>query len=262
MVDESTQAAPSGGNATPEHAAAPDRSQADRTRGHSPARDAREEQAPPQERMIRVGETEFTERAVKDAVAYRAEQELRKQTLPQSPSGYEIKLPADFKTPEGVRFEFDKNDPGLARFQQLAHARGMDQQTFSDALGVYAANKIAEQQRLAPARAAELSKLGSAAEARIGAVETWLKARIGAKANLIAAQLRNFPVASMVEGFEEIMGQFSRQGGADFDQRGRSEQERPSGKIPGYENMSFTQKRVAQMTMPSGTARGQRTTER
>ena len=151
-----------------------------------------------------------------------------------------------------MRFEFDKNDPGLARFQQLAHARGMDQQTFSDALGVYAANKIAEQQRLAPARAAELSKLGSAAEARIGAVETWLKARIGAKANLIAAQIRNFPVASMVEGFEEIMRQFCRQGGADFTQQGRSEQERPSGKIPGYENMSFTQRRVAQMTSHPG----------
>jgi hypothetical protein len=253
MSEENTGAAPSGGNATPKPAAAAadgttaDRSQAEnpRARGYSP-RDAREQPEAVIEPRVKINDVEYSESQVRDALAFKSEQEVRKQTLPQSPSGYEIKLPADFKTPEGVRFEFDKNDPGLARFQQLAHARGMDQQTFSDALGVYAANKIAEQQRLAPARAAELSKLGSAAEARIGAVETWLKARIGTKANLIGAQLRNFPVASMVEGFEEIMQQFSRQGGADFTQQGRSEPERPTGKIPGYENMSFTQRRVAQ----------------
>jgi hypothetical protein len=270
MVDESTQAAPSGGNATPQPAAAAadgttaDRSQAEnpRTRGYSPARDAREQPEAVIEPRVKINDVEYSESQVRDALAFKSEQDVRKQTLPQSPNGYKIELPADFKVPEGVRFEFDKNDPGLARFQQLAHARGMDQQTFSDALGVYAANKIAEQQRLVPARAAELSKLGSAAEARIGAVETWLKARIGTKANLIGAQLRNFPVASMVEGFEEIMQQFSRQGGADFDQRGRAPEEKPTGKIPGYENMSFTQKRVAQMGQMSSAKRGQSGTER
>jgi hypothetical protein len=89
-----------------------------------------------------------------------------------------------------------------------------------------------------------------------------LKARIGTKANLIAAQLRNYPVASMVEGFEEIMSAFTRQGGADFDQRGRAQEEKPTGKIPGYENMSFAQKRVAQMGQQFGAKRGQSGTER
>jgi hypothetical protein len=126
MSEENTGAAPSGGNATPKTAAAApaegataDRSQAEnpRAREFSPARDGREQQqTAPQERMIRVGESDFTEKQVTDALAFRAEQDVRKQTLPPSPDKYEIKLPADFKAPEGVRFEFDKNDPGLARF--------------------------------------------------------------------------------------------------------------------------------------------------
>jgi hypothetical protein len=221
----------------------------------------REQQAAPQERMVRVRDSDHSEQAVADALAHKAEQDVRKQSLPQSPDKYEVKLPPNFKAPEGVKFEFDMNDPGLARFRELAHARGMDQQTFSDALGIYAANKISEQERLAPARAAELSKLGSAAENRIGAVETWLKARVGNKADGLVAQMRQFPVAAMVETFEGIMDQFSRQGGVDFDQRGRVQEERPTGKIPGYENMTFAQKRVAQMGQQFGAKRGQGRTE-
>lgn len=60
------------------------------------------------------------------------------------------------------------------------------------------------------------------------------------------AQMKAYPVAAMVETFEGLMQQFSNQGGADFTQQGRSEQEQPAGKIPGYDNMSFTQRRVAQ----------------
>jgi hypothetical protein len=263
MSEENTGAAPSGGgDLHPGAPAAVDRSQADRTRGHSPARDAREQTPASQERMVRIGETDFTEKQITDSLAAHAEQSVRKQSLPPSPDKYEIKLPADFKPPEGVKFEFDMNDPGLARFQQLAHARGMDQETFSDALGIYAANKISEQQQLGPARAAEMSKLGSAGENRIGAIETWLKARVGTKADLMVAQLRAYPVASMVEAFEGLMQQFSNQGGADFDQRGRSEQEQPTGKIAGYENMSFAQKRVAQMGQQFGAPRGQSGNER
>jgi hypothetical protein len=173
-----------------------------RTRGHSPALDAREQQQDTAiESKVKFGDgTEYTESQVRDALAHQAEQAVRKQTLPQSPDGYEVKLPAGFKAPEGVRFEFDMNDPGLAQFRQLAHARGMDQQTFSDALGVYAANKIGENQKLHTARAAELGKLGSAANQRIDAIETWLKSRIGAKAGLFVGQMRNYPVAAGVRG--------------------------------------------------------------
>jgi hypothetical protein len=248
MSEENTGAAPGGGDLHPAAGAAAQRTHAEnpRVRGHSPARDSREQQAPQEERMVKVRDSDHSEQAVVDALAFKAEQDVRKQSLPPSPDKYEVKLPPSFKAPEGVKFEFDMNDPALKNFREMAHARGMDQETFSDALGIYAANKISEQQRLAPARAAELSKLGSAAENRINSVETWLKARVGNKADLIVSQMRAYPVAAMVETFETLMRDFSNQGGADFTQHGRSEQERPTGKIAGYENMTFAQKRAAQ----------------
>jgi hypothetical protein len=180
-----------------------------------------------------------------DALKFHAEQQIRKSSLPAAAADYKVELPADFKPPEGVSFEFDKNSAELQNFQKLAHARGLDQQTFSEALGIYAANRIGEQQTLAVARNAEMQKLESAGANRISAVETWLKSQVGARANLIVAQLKNFPVAGMVEMFEHLARNASSQGGADYSQSGR-QQEDNTGKIQNYENLSYAQKRAAQ----------------
>lgn len=235
----------------------------DRTRGHSPAMDQRRaaQQGPgassgdgsgqgqgdgsgtPQ--TVKIGDAEFSHEDVANALKFKSEQDIRKSGLPPTADGYKIELPADFQAPQGVRFEFDPNSADLKRARELAHARGVDQETFSDMLGVYAANKIAEQQTLGVARNAEMQKLGSAGPNRIAAVEMWLKSQVGGKANLIVAQLKNFPVAGMVEMFEQLARNASNQGGADYSQSGR-QQEDNTGKIPGYENMSFAQKRAAQ----------------
>ncbi len=182
---------------------------------------------------------------VSDLAAFKAEQDIRRNSLPTAPDKYEIKLPPDFQAPQGVQFQFDQNSPELKRAREIAHTRGVDQETFSDMLGVFAATKIAEQQNLAVARNAELAKLGSAAPQRIGAIETWLKARVGQKADLIIAQMRNYPVASMVEAFEDIVRLFSHQGGADYSQSGRAQPDN-NGKIEGYDTMTFEQRRLAQ----------------
>ena len=262
MADENSNAAAGGDQHSASNNAASnpgqpgvDRQQADnpRTRGHSPSRDLREQQQDTAiESKVKFGDgTEYTESQVRDALAHQAEQAVRKQALPQSPDGYEVKLPADFRAPEGVKFEFDMRDPALAQFRALAHARGMDQQTFSDALGVYAANKIAENQNLHKARAAELGKLGSAANSRIDAIETWLKSRIGAKAGLFVAQMRNYPVAAMVEGFEDIIRGVSNQGGVDFSQSGRAQQEQKP-QVPAFDGTNFAQVRAAQDNLNAG----------
>jgi hypothetical protein len=226
-----------------------DRQMADnpRTRGHSPARDAREQQQDTViESKVKFGDgTEYSESQVRDALAHQAEQEVRKRSLPPSPDKYEIKNTPNFKPPEGFKFEWDMNDPGIKAAREIAHARGLDQETFSSLLDVYAANKIGESQKLGTARAAELGKLGSAANQRIDAIETWLKSRIGAKAGLFVGQLRNFPVAAMVEGFEEIIRGASNQGGADFSQSGRQQQE-PAPKVPAFDGTNFGQVRAAQ----------------
>lgn len=174
-----------------------------------------------------------------------AEASIRKNSLPQSADKYEVKLPGDFKAPQGVNFEFSKDDPLLARARELAHQRGLSQEEFSDFLGVYAASKIGEGQQLQVARDAQKALLGSAADNRIAAVETWLKARVGNKAEGIVAQLKNFPVAAYVEAFEEIARQFSHQGGAGYSQSGRTDPE-PAPTIPAFDGTNFTQVRAAQ----------------
>lgn len=230
----------------------------DRSHGHSPAMEARAQQVEqPGANKVRVLGAEHDEQHVADALTAWSEAQVRKQGLPQSPDGYEIKLPADWKAPAGVQFEFDKSDGLLARARELAHARGIDQDTFSDMLGIYAANKIAEATQINTARTAELQKLGSASDQRLGMVETWLKAMTGSKATPIIAQLKAYPHAGMIEMFEGLISRFSNQGGVGFSQSHRNN-EQPEGRIAGYEGMSFAQRRVAQMSRNPAAPRGGR----
>jgi hypothetical protein len=206
----------------------------------------RQQQAAAAPDKITIDGAEWSHEQIKPALARQVESDARKAALPQSPEKYDIKLPPDFKPPEGVRFELDPKSPELARFKQLAHARGVDQETFSDMLGVYAATKIGEQQQLAVARNAELAKLGSAANARIDAIDTWLKARVGAKGNLIVAQMRNYPVAAMIDMFEDIMRGYSNRGSAPYSQSHRHAEE-PQPQIPTMQGgATYAQVRAAQ----------------
>jgi hypothetical protein len=180
-----------------------------------------------------------------DLSAFRAEQDVRKAAIPQSSDKYEATLPADFKAPEGMQFQLNADDPALKQFREIAHKRGLDQETFSEALGAFAAVKIAEHQQITTARDAEMAKLGTAGQTRIDNIETWLKAKVGDKAAVLIGTLKQFPVAANVEAIEGIMRAFSAQGSGNYTQGGR-EGEADKGKIAGYESMSFEQRRHAQ----------------
>jgi hypothetical protein len=233
------------------------------TRGHSPARDAREaaaarqpgaEQSSDQQQpgsqppaggeKIKIGDVEISPDEFKKVMQFKGEQDARKLTLPTSAEGYELKVPADFKPPGDVKFEFNKDDPVLANARKLALARGMDQGTFSDFLGVYAAERISEAVKINTARNAEIAKLGTMAPQRIDAIRTWAHGTLGS--DLGGAIDQMLCTSKQVEAFEGIMNRFSRQGGTQFSQ-GHREGEPPKGTIPGYANMSFEQKRAAQM---------------
>lgn len=175
-----------------------------------------------------------------------AERVAREQAIPAAPDKYEIKLPDGFKPPEGMQFEFKIDDPAMIEARAAAHEMKLDQSGFSRLLGIYAANKLGELQATNTARDAEMAKLGSTAPQRLEAVETWLKAKVGDKANVLVATMKQYPVASTVEAMEGIMRAFSSQGGAGVTQSGR-EGEQDAGKIAGYENMNFVQRRAAQM---------------
>ena len=218
-----------------------------RAEGYSPAQQARQQQpSAPGERKVSIAGKEYAEQSVADILADHAQREIVKAGLPGSPDKYEIKLPEGFKPPEGMAFEFKADDPALIEARKAAHELKLDQAGFSRMLGIYAANKLAENQAVTAGRQAEMDKLGATGPQRLEAVETWLKAKVGDKASTIISTLKQYPVAANVETFEALMRAFSSQGGAGVTQTGREGQE-DAGKIAGYENMNFVQRRTAQM---------------
>lgn len=154
-----------------------------------------------------------------DKTAKLAVEESRRLTLPTEPAGYKIELPADFKAPEGVTFEFRADDPLLAQAQQLAHAKGIDQETFSQMLGLYAGAQVQDQSVITAAKTAEIGKLGVNGPARVDAVTTWLKSVGGADAEILVKTLDFAPVAATVVAFENMMRKFA--GGGGFTQQHR-----------------------------------------
>jgi hypothetical protein len=140
--------------------------------------------------------------------------------------------------PAGQKFEFDPNAPELIQARAMAHAKGWTQQDFSDALGVFAAAKVGEEAQIASARAAEVAKLGATGPTRIDAVTQWMDAQgLGAlKSTMVTA--------AQVQAWEAHITRLSSQGTMPFSQQHRTAPE--DGKIPGYENMNFEQRRHAQ----------------
>jgi hypothetical protein len=98
-------------------------------------------------------------------------------------------------------------------------------------------------------RQRNLDALGAAGPQRIDAVATWLLARGAgdADAKAVAGFIKQFPSAPLVRIFERLARQFSNQGGADFSQSHRETHTQEAGKIPNFENLSFTQRRAYQV---------------
>lgn len=178
---------------------------------------------------IRIGDAEFETSAVQEALAAKAAETSRKLTLPQAPDGYKAELPADFKLPEGVSFEFNVDDPLLAQGRQLMHdidnGRLSGQEAFSKMLALHAATQVESQATISAARNSEIEKLGVNGPARVDAVTNWLKAVGGNDAETLIKVMDYAPVAGTVMAFENLMRKFSSQGAGGFSQRHR---ERPN----------------------------------
>jgi hypothetical protein len=96
-------------------------------------RDARQAaQTPPADRRVKVGDGEFSHHELSDAMAAKAEADIRKNTLPKSEAEYLARNSQDFKLPEGVRFEFDEKDPMLAQARKVTLKHGMSQKRFQN----------------------------------------------------------------------------------------------------------------------------------
>lgn len=187
--------------------------------------------------------------------AYKAEQDVRRNTLPAEPKAYEPKLSADFKAPEGVNFELDAADPLMAQAQQLAHdwdsGKISGQAAFSKLLDLHAAGQVGQAQMLKAGHDAEIAKLGPAGPARVDAVRTWIAAKLGGD-DAVKAIMPSIVLASQVEVWERVVKAFSSQGAGPFNAGGREPSAASNGAIPGYANMTFEQRRAAQEAQRGG----------
>jgi hypothetical protein len=236
-----------------------------RARGHSPARDHREatatqatgQDAPPANpsedpqapqadgTKFKVGKFEVSEGDLAAMMDRQAQEDLRAATRPASPEAYEAKLPADLKLPGGQSFTFNQNDPSLVAARNLAHSKGWSQQDFSEALGIFASHIAGEQAALAERSAAEVAKAGVNAPQRVDAVTRWITAEVGeADAKPIRATI---VTDAHLRFYERLMNKITSQGAASFSQSHRVPPETAG--IPGFDKMSFEQKRQAQDTL-------------
>jgi hypothetical protein len=233
--------------------------------GHSPKRDQMEEaaartpgegmqgeapsgeqSAPPaaQGEKIKVGKFEVSESEVSEMLTRQAVEDQRKTQVPASPIDYKL----EFKDalPAGVDFRFDESDPGSAATldaaRQWSHAKGLSQPEFAELLAMYANGKVAEQTVINRAAAAEREKLGALGGQRVDALTKWIRGEAGdANAKIIVAGMA---CAAQVEFMEKVMTRLTNQGAASFSQSHRAAPD--ADKIPGYETMSFEQRRFAQ----------------
>lgn len=176
---------------------------------------------------------------------FKAAEDVRRGSLPQKADDYKLELPADFKPPAGIDYKLDAANPALGQLKAVALKHGMSQAAVSELLGVYAGNEVGTQAAIASARAAEVAKLGTTAPARVDGVINWLTGMDASPDKGDAKALAGMLVtARHVEAFERIINRLTSQGTAGFSQSHRVAPDTKA--IPGFENMSFEQKRHAQ----------------
>lgn len=231
-----------------------------RATGHSPARDQREAaaahagepdpaapapaaDAPPADtQKFKVGKFETSEAELAAMLDRQAQDDLRKANIPPTPNDYKLEIAPNTTLPGNVEFKFDGNDPGLIAAKAWAHGKGLDQSAFSEMLTLYASHVAQQQTAMAELSRAEIAKAGVNAPQRSDAIQKWIRGEMGdADAKPIIATM---VTDAHLRFFEKMQQRITTQGGASFSQQHRVPPD--AGGIPGYENMSFEQRRYAQ----------------
>jgi hypothetical protein len=217
----------------------------DQARGETPPQPAADQQQPPAAETgpkVKVGKFEVSETELAAMMDRQSQEDLRAATRPASAEAYEARLPADLKLPGGQEYKFDVNDPSLIAARNLAHAKGWSQSDFSEALGIFASHIAGQEAQLAERSRAEIEKAGVNAPQRVAIVGRWITAEVGeADARPIRATIIT---DAHLRFYEKLMNKISSQGAASFSQSHRVPPD--DNKIPGYDKMSFEQRRLAQ----------------
>jgi hypothetical protein len=210
----------------------------------APATDQQQAPAAADGDKIKVGKYETTEGELGAMLERQSLEDLRKATVPSTPADYKLELPENLKLPGDQQFRFDEagNKAAFDAARAWAHNKGMSQTDFAEMLGLYASQEAQQQAALAERSRQEIAKVGINGPQRVDAVGKWITGMVGeADARPIRATL---VTDSHLRFYEKIMTQLTNQGGASFSQSHRAPPD--NAKIPGYENMSFEQRRLAQ----------------
>lgn len=178
----------------------------------------------------------------KELEAFKSEAEARRAAVPEKPDGYEFKLPADVKLPEGV--ELNANDPRLPLVREFAHKAGLSQEQFAGLVALDVQNTQSQMAALKATRDAEAAKLGANASARVDAVVQFVNAT-APDADTAKEVVNGLRTARAVTYFEGLIKRQSSQG-IDPLRKGGNEPAEDPNKIPGFEKMGFEQRRMQQ----------------
>ena len=161
--------------------------------------------------------------------AFEAGDKVRRSTLPPSPNDYKAEFTSDFKVPDGIKYEFNANDPLLHQARTIMHdidqGKLSGQQAFSKLLELYAGGQVASQQQIQTARNAEVQKLGATGPSRIDALTTFFRSYLGEQAG--TRRMARIWTAQDVMDAETEVSKITSQGGAGFRGNGRTPPEVP-----------------------------------
>jgi hypothetical protein len=175
-----------------------------------------------------VGDYTLSPEDIAALMQQKANDDLRKARMPSSPDGYELKLPADFKMPDGVEFKLDTSNPIYQDVRRWAFSKQLDGQAVSEMLGIYASHQAAEEAKVRAAGQREVEKLGTNATARITALNTWMRGAVGDE---LAGALGSMMVTEKsVRALEKLQARFTNQGAASFSQAHRVPHEETGGR--------------------------------
>jgi hypothetical protein len=166
--------------------------------------------------------------AYDELAAWKAGLEVKRATLPSKADDYKAELPADFKMPDGVKFEFNAADPLLHQARAVMHdidqGKLSGQEAFGKLLALYAGGQVASEQQIKAGRNAEIQKLGAAGPARIDALTTFFRAYLGDAAG--SRRMTRIFTAQDVQDAEMEVSKIVSQGGASYRGNGREPPER------------------------------------
>lgn len=161
---------------------------------------------------------EFWDHYAENATRLAAD-EVRRNALPKAAADVKLELPKEFKLPEGMQWEWKTDAPEFGKFRDIAVKRGLDQDTITELMGVYAETRVGSEAEYKSAQAAELAKLGANATARVTALDTFFTGLLGAEdAKHVRAGMYS---AGIVTALEKLVSKFASQGAASFSQSGR-----------------------------------------